>query len=374
MRRPMLALQALRPEALAGAVPVMSAGESRRIVSAVHRAGKLPDYVAHVRRVALDAARAAGHVPELTLVGRQASALDGFVKFAFEAKDGLCFETVRIPLERAGRYSVCVSSQIGCGLGCAFCATGRLGLARNLETWEIVEQVRHVQRELAPAWKQSNGAAPSVHGVVFQGMGEPLANAERVLEAIGVLTDPSAFAIDARAITVCTAGLPEGIRLLARQAPRVRLAISIGSALSSTRRHLMPITAAHPLDDVLDGAVEHARVTGLAPLWAITLLSGVNDSTEHARALAGRVLDFRERTSLRPRISVIAYNATAVGNDDPFRPSSREREQAFCALLHEAGIPTQRRYSGGSDVAAACGQLVARRAPRAPGTTSPVET
>ncbi len=359
----MLALQALRPEALAAAVPVMSAAESRRIVSAVHHTGELPDYVAHVRRVALDAARAAGRVPELKLVGRQASALDGFVKFAFEATDGLCFETVRIPLEHPDRYSACVSSQVGCALGCAFCATGRLGLARNLETWEIVEQVRHVQRELAPEWKRSNGAAPRVHGVVFQGMGEPLANADRVLEAIGVLTDPSAFAIDARAITVCTAGLPEGIRRLARQAPRVRLAISMGSALSSTRRQLMPITAAHPLDAVLDAGLEHARLTGLAPLWAVTLLSGVNDSAEHAQALAQRVLDFRKETLLRPRISVIPYNATAVGDDDPFRPSPREREQAFCALLHQAGIPTQRRYSGGSDVAAACGQLVAGRTP-----------
>lgn len=358
----MLALQALLPEALAAAAPTMSAAESRRIVAAVHRIGRLPEYVAHVRRVALDAARAVGQVPALTEVDRRESALDPFVKFAFEAADGLRFETVRIPLERAGRYAVCVSSQVGCALGCAFCATGRLGLSRNLDTWEIVEQVRHVQQGLGSR-ARTNGGGPRVHGVVFQGMGEPLSNIERVLGAIAVMTDPGAMAIDARAITVCTSGLPAGIRRLAERAPRVRLAISIGSAQPATRRQLMPVTTAHPLEAVLDAAREHAEVTGLAPLWAVTLLNGVNDSTEHARDLAALVLDFRTSTGLRPRVSVIPYNAIADGDDDPFSPSSIERENAFRTVLRDAGIPTHRRYSGGSDVAAACGQLALRSAP-----------
>lgn len=365
LRVTMLALQALRPEVLAAAVPAMTSAESRRIVSAVHRSGEVPGYVAHVRRVALDAARAVGHVPRLAEVERQASALDPFVRYAFESAEGLRFETVRIPLERAGRYSVCVSSQVGCALGCAFCATGRLGLSRNLETWEIIEQVRHVQRELGP---RQQGAHARVHGVVFQGMGEPLANADRVLEAIAVMTYPGALAIDARAITVCTAGLPAGIRRLAREAPRVRLGLSLGSALPATRARLMPISNAHPLDEVLDAALEHARSTRLAPMWAVTLLSGVNDSEEHARALAGLVLDFRDKTGQRPRVSVIPYNAIAT-DDDPFRQSPAEREHAFRAALREAGVPTHRRYSGGSDVAAACGQLAAHS--RHPARTAP---
>ncbi len=357
----MLALSALRPEALAAAVPQVSVAESRKIVSRIHHTGALPAYIPHVRRVAIEAVRAAGHIPSLTVVSRHASALDPFLKLALETHDGLRFETVRIPLERAGRYSVCVSSQVGCALACAFCATGRLGLARNLETWEIVEQVRLVKRGLLDAGPARNQAgAPRVHGVVFQGMGEPLANVDRVLEAIGVMTDPSALAIDARAITVCTAGLPSGIRRLARDAPRVRLGISMGSALSATRRQLMPVTAAHPLEDVIDAAAEHARVTRLAPLWAVTLLSNVNDSPDHARALAARVLDFQQNTGKRPRVSVIPYNSIASGDDDPFRRSPREREIAFLAVLREAGIPTHKRYSGGSDVAAACGQLAAR--------------
>src|SRR5205085_3533399 len=133
-----------------------------------------------------------GVVPRLEVVSERRSAVDPFVKYVLRAGDGSVLETVRIPLERAGRYSVCVSSQVGCALACAFCATGRMGLQRNLETWEIVEQVREVRRTLREGER--------VHGVVFQGMGEPLANLDRVLQAIAVLTDPCARPVDARAI------------------------------------------------------------------------------------------------------------------------------------------------------------------------------
>jgi 23S rRNA (adenine2503-C2)-methyltransferase len=258
---------------------------------------------------------------------------------------------VRIPLQQAGRVSVCVSSQAGCALACAFCATGRLGLARNLETWEIVDQVRAVQARLRGA---------RVHGVVFQGMGEPLANLDRVLAAIAVLTAPYALAIDARAITVCTAGLPEGIRRLGRAAPRVRLGISIGSARPELRRRLMPIAAAHPLADVLDAAAEHAALTGLAPMWAVTLLAGVNDGDDDAAALAELALDFRARTGVAPRLSVIAYNRIADDDADPFRASTAERTAAFRDALAAAGVRSHRRYSGGADITAACGQLSGR--------------
>src|SRR5262249_15522223 len=155
-----------------------------------------------------------------------------------------------------------VSSQVGCALACAFCATGRLGLRRNLETWEIVEQVRVVRRGLVAAGMGRG------HGVVFQGMGEPMANLDRVLEAVAVMSDPSGLAIDSRAMPVCTSGLPSGIRRLAAEAPKVRLGISIASARRDVRRRLMPIEKSHGLDDVLEAAAEHARITGLSPMWA----------------------------------------------------------------------------------------------------------
>ncbi|MCA9680378.1 MAG: radical SAM protein [Kofleriaceae bacterium] len=309
-----------------------------------------------VRRTAAAAVVAAGHVPTVEVRREAASAVDPFVKYVVGLSDGAVVEAVRIPLERPGRFSVCVSSQVGCALGCTFCATGRLGLARNLEAWEIVEQVRVVRRRLPAA---AAGAPPSrVHGVVFQGMGEPLANLDRVLQAIEVLSEPAALRIDARAITVCTAGLPQGIRRLAREAPQVRVGWSMGSAVATTRRALMPVARAHADDEVVDALVEHARVTGHAPMWAVTLLAGVNDGDDDARALAARAAAFRAATGRTPRISVIAYNPIGDGaTPDPFARSPREGD--FRAILAAAGLGSHRRYSGGGDVAAACGQLAA---------------
>jgi 23S rRNA (adenine2503-C2)-methyltransferase len=344
----MIALQAVTPAALAAAVPAITLAEARKLVAMVHRDEPVAASSA-VRRVAADAVRAVGHVPTLAVVERAASALDPFTKLVVEAPDGARVETVRIPLEHPARVSVCVSSQVGCALACTFCATGRLGLARNLEAWEIVEQVRLVRRELAPGQR--------VHGVVFQGMGEPMANLDRVLAAIAVLCDPCGQGIDARGITVCTSGNPAGIRRLAREAPNVRLGLSIASARPAVRRSLMPVDRAHDLDEVLAAAVDHARATRLAPMWAVTLLAGVNDGDDDARALAARAAAFAAITGVRPRLSVLAYNP--IGADDPFRRADDAVLARFRAVLSEHGLPSHRRYSGGSDIAAACGQLAA---------------
>jgi len=348
-----LALQALSPEALAAAASI-PLGDARKIVSVVHRDGPLVPSAA-VPRKSLHAVLAVGHEPRLALCATERSNADPFVKLLLQAADGARFEAVRIPLERAGRFSVCVSSQVGCGLGCRFCATGRMGLRRNLETWEMVEQVREARRSLG-----RDGLEGRVHGVVFQGMGEPLANLEHVLEAIAVMMSPCALQIDARNITVCTAGIPEGIRRLARQAPNVRLGVSIGSAMPAERQRLMPITDRYSLEEVLDAAVEHARLTRFAPLWALTLLAEVNDSRDHALALAGLALGFAARARVRPRISIVPYNS--IGTPEPFSRSSPEREEAFRAAMAACGVATHWRYSGGADVGAACGQLAQARA------------
>ncbi len=380
----MLALQAVTPAGLVQAAPQVTLAEARKLIAQVHR-GEPVAASSSVRRSAAAAVQQIGDVPTLTVVDETASQLDPFVKYLCESA-GDRFETVRIPLEHPDRYTVCVSSQVGCALACAFCATGRLGLTRNLAAWEIVEQVRVVRARLpqggnrigrqgrqerqgsdemiqgdlgglggqAPGDPRSSGR-PRVHGVVFQGMGEPLANLDAVLAAIAVMTEPCALGIDARAITVCTAGLPVGIRRLAREAPNVRLGLSMSSALAAHRKRVMPIADRHDLDDVLDAVAEHAMLTRLAPMWALTLLAGVNDSDDDARALAERAHAFVARTGKRPRISIVAYNA--IGGDDPFRRSTRE--DAFRAVLSAARLPSHRRYSGGSDVAAACGQLAA---------------
>ena len=342
----MIALQGETPESLARLASI-DVPEARRVVAAVHRdedvlSGAPPR---GVRRASIDALRAIAHAPSLVRVTEQKSLLDPFRKLLLAGADGRAFETVRIPLEKKGRFSVCVSSQVGCALACAFCATGRMGLQRNLETWEIVEQVREVRRTLAKGER--------VHGVVFQGMGEPLANLDRVLRAIDVLTDPCAQPVDARAITVCTSGLPTGILRLAKEAPRVRLGLSIGSAIAGDRATIMPIDKAHPLDEVLDAAVVHARASGYAPMWALTLLEGRNDSADHARALAERAKKFERDAGVRPRISIIPYNS--IGEGDPFARSSAHT--AFRDELARSGVFSHARYSGGSDIAAACGQL-----------------
>jgi 23S rRNA (adenine2503-C2)-methyltransferase len=349
----LLALQGLAPSDLAAAIPGLALEDARRIVAQVHRDEDVRTPSSIIRRTAREAVVAAGHVPTLEIASERASRIDPFVKYALGTADGHVVETVRIPLEAAGRFSVCVSSQVGCALGCTFCATGRMGLRRNLETWEIVEQVRIVRRRLPEKSR--------VHGVVFQGMGEPMANLDRVLAAIAVMCDPSALAIDARAITVCTSGLPTGIRRLAEEMPRVRLGLSLSSARRDVRRSLMPIDRAHPLDETIAAAVLHATITGNAPMFAVTLLAGVNDTDEDAHALAELVVDFRARTGKSPRLSIIPYNA--IDDDesrDPFRRTGGDREAAFRDALRARGVFTHKRYSGGGDVAAACGQLAAR--------------
>ena len=344
------ALQALTPNALALLLPGLDAPETRKIVSAMHRDGSIFNPIAGVRRLALDAVRAHCAFPSLRVVVARKSAFDPFVKLLLETPSQDRIETIRIPLERPGRISVCVSSQVGCALACSFCATGRLGLQRNLETWEIIDQVRAVRRLLEPGER--------LHGVVFQGMGEPLANLDRVLDAIAVLTDPCAQAVDARKVTVCTSGIPSGIHRLAQEAPKVRLAVSLGSARPDLRRRLMPISERFSLDQVLDATAAHARTTGLAPLWAVTLLSEVNDTDDDALALAQAATRFAEAAGVRPRISIIPYNAT--GAPDPFTRSSADREERFRDQLRLHGFASHKRYSGGADVGAACGQLIAQ--------------
>ena len=343
--------QALTPEQLSEIAPAVTLAEARKIVSAVHRQGALPLRAsAHVRRRALEQARERTELPVLRLVSTTPSRIDPFVKYTLETPEGCVVEAVRVPLERPGRFTACVSSQVGCALGCAFCATGRMGLVRNLCAWEIVEQVRVMRRDLPPGSR--------IHGAVFQGMGEPLCNWQEVLGAARILSEPCGQAIDARGITISTVGIPGGIRAMARALPNVRLAVSIGSARGpAERRKLIPIDRTHPLDEVLRAAGEHARITRHSPLWAYTLLAGVNDGDEDAAELARVALAWHARWGVRPRISVIPYNP--IGGADPFVRSDPEAEARFEAVLVRSGVVPTRRYSGGSDVGAACGQLAA---------------
>jgi 23S rRNA (adenine2503-C2)-methyltransferase len=356
-------LQEQTPESLCRHFPELTISEARKIISVLFRFGTWQVPMPQVRRVQREQVRTQSEMPELVRVAEQVSSFDRFMKITLEVKGGHQIETVRIPLERAGRYSLCLSSQAGCALACSFCATGRMGLKRNLEVWEIVEQVR-VMRSTLEIPKER------IHGIVFQGMGEPMANLDRVIAAIRVVTEPSGLAIDTHNITICTSGLPTGIRRIAQELPRVRLALSLGSVRHHQRKQLMPITNTHSLQDVMEAAAVHARTTGYAPLWAITLLQGINDQPEEAIALAELVKKFTEQVGVRPRVSVIPYNSIS-DEDDPFRRTADDAQKEFLATLRSHGVFGHVRYSGGGEVNAACGQLAARSRPQ---TTSDVNS
>ncbi len=346
------ALQAFTAEELVQAVEGMRIGEARRLVSAVTRGSRLEAPVEQVRRATLEAVRAAFHVPTLRVKAVEASEVDAFAKLALLTEDERVIEAVRIPLEDPTRASACVSSQVGCALACAFCATGRMGFFRNLETWEIVEQVRLLRAT------DGLGAPRRIHGVVFQGMGEPLLNLDRVIAAIRVMSEPSGLAIDQRAMTVCTSGIPEGVRRLAEDLPRVRVGLSIGNARPEKRTSLMPIERVHPIAQTLEALAFHAKKTGLKPLVAYTPLEGVNDGRADAEALADLLGRFAQLAGTTARLSVIPYNRE---NDrDPFHRQEPESRLRFLADLRALGLHPHERYSGSGDIAAACGQLAAR--------------
>jgi 23S rRNA (adenine2503-C2)-methyltransferase len=322
---------------------------ARRLQSAVLRpggAGEVPADLPEVSPRLLQRVRGQTRVPRLELLEKAVSPTDGFAKYLFRGAGPEPFEAVRIPLlHRPGdeKYVVCVSSQVGCALGCVFCATGRLGFRRNLATWEIVDQVVQVRDD----------SPHPVRGVVFMGMGEPMLNYERVMRACEVLSEPCALAINARAISVSTVGIVPMIRRFTAERRPYRLVVSLTAAEPGLRRLLLPVEGTHPLSELLAAVREYHEATGVRVTLAWTLLRGVNTRPEDARALAALT------AGLPVRLDLIEVN-DATGE---FLPPPAEEYRAFRdALAAElATTPVVRRYSGGKDVHGACGMLAGRR-------------
>jgi len=283
-------------------------------------------------------------LPRLTVAAQQQSA-DGTQKFLFRLADGEAIETVAIP--DGTRVTLCISSQAGCALRCAFCATGAMGFSRNLAVHEIAGQVREMRLLDPPV---------TVTNIVFMGMGEPLMNWKAVDSTLTILNDPNGLGIGARHITVSTVGVLPGIVALGKRPEQFRLAISIHAPTDALRRDLMPINTKYPLADVIEAAkVFDRRVT-----FEYVMLGGVNDGEEFALNLAALARECRAFVNLIP---------LHPGGAGGFTPSSRDRITAFARELRAQNVEVAVRRSRGMDIAAACGQLrterLGRRAPGA---------
>jgi len=284
-------------------------------------------------------------IPRLETIARQLST-DGTEKFLFRLPDGQEIETVAIP--EGGRLTLCISSQAGCALQCAFCATGRMGFQRNLAAWEIAAQVREMAL-LDPPMRVTN--------VVFMGMGEPMMNWSAVDRALTILNSPKGMGIGARHITVSTVGVLPGIIALGARPEQFRLAISIHAPSDELRRELMPVNVKYPLADVLAQAkLFDRRVT-----FEYVMLGGVNDAPEHASQLAALARSCRAFVNLIP---------LHEGGALEFTGTPPQRISSFARALREAGVEVAIRKSRGRDIAAACGQLrverLGRGVPRRP--------
>ncbi len=266
------------------------------------------------------------------------SKISKVVKHLFELSDGKQIEGVYIPEKE--RATLCVSSQVGCALGCTFCATGTMGLIRHLSAGEILDQLLTVR------YREEH----FVSHIVFMGMGEPLHNYEAVSKAVRILNDPAGCAIARRHLTVSTAGWVPGIHKMIEERLPCRLAISMGSPETEKRRELMPVTKKFPLEDLFAAAAEWAQAMNDQVTIEYTLLEGVNDSIQDVKLLV-KLLQ-----GIHAKVNVLTYNP---GPDTPFQRPSLDKIERFTSELERKFTgPVTRRLSRGDEIGAACGQLV----------------
>lgn len=265
---------------------------------------------------------------------------DGSRKYLLQFADGVSVETVGMP--NRNKLAVCISSQAGCAMGCAFCATGLAGLSRSLTAQEMVDQVLHVSRDFGER----------VTSVVFMGQGEPFANLDATIDALRALNDPDGLAIGARHLTVSTCGVIPGIRRFAELPEQFTLAISLHSAVQGTRNQLMPGVKKYTLPRLHEAIQLYVEKTGRRPTYEFAMIDGINDTNPEMQAL----IDFCAGTLCH--VNLIQLNNIP---DSPFRPSPIEKVETLQRRLTMHGVETTIRNSRGSDIDAACGQLKQRR-------------
>ncbi len=281
-------------------------------------------------------AEAPAAVLELTRASR---ATDGTRKYLFKTHDGHLIETVMIP--EKDRRTVCISTQVGCAMGCKFCATGLLGIKRNLKAREIAEQVFVAARDVAPE---------RITNVVVMGMGEPFLNYKETLLALKVLNDKDGFNLAARSIAVSTSGLVEKIRRFADEPEQFHLAISLHTPFEEQRKEIMPVASRHSIPELMDAARYYVEETHRKLFFEYTLLAGVNDQPRHVEALA-ELLDHPLY-----HLNLLRFNWTDTG----FAATPKREAKEFLRYARELGLPATLRPSRGQDIDAACGQLAAK--------------
>ena len=284
------------------------------------------------------AALAAQATVELPEIERRTPAQDGSQKLVLRYGDGARVQAVLMP--DGDRLTLCVSTQVGCGFGCAFCYTGTMGLERNLSAGEIVAQVMVARRGL--------GTGERITHVVYMGMGEPLANYSATVKSLRLLTDPQAFGFSPRRITVSTVGLVSGIERLAKENLRVNLAISLHATSNEIRDRIMPVNRGFAIEELLAACRRFPLPFRQRMTFEYVLLDGVNDSVEDARRLVKLL------KGIRGKINLIPFNDWEGSG---FARPPLARILAFQAVLLEHGITATIRWSKGEDIGAACGQL-----------------
>jgi 23S rRNA (adenine2503-C2)-methyltransferase len=280
---------------------------------------------------------------------REVKSRDGTGKTLFSLADEKTIEAA-LMLYAAGagrpRTTVCLSTQVGCPIGCLFCATGQQGFERNLTPGEMIDQVLYFARRVRDSGEESRHN--HITNIVFMGMGEPLANYEALMQAIVTLTSPRCFGTSPRNITISTAGLVPQIRQLSRERVKVGLAVSLHAPDNTLRNKLVPLNKRYPLGELIPACREYAEKTGRRVSFEYVLFNGVNDSLSQAGALA-RLLN-----GINYHVNLIPANRTA---DSTFEPPSHARVLAFEQQLKLAGINCTLRLSRGQDINAGCGQL-----------------
>lgn len=283
----------------------------------------------------------------ITPVTTQVSKAGDTVKTLFELEDGKKIEAVLMRHE-GGRNTVCLSSQVGCPMACTFCATGTMGLKRNLSAEEMFDQVVHFAKYLKP--EQAH-----VTNVVFMGMGEPMHNYDNVMSAVRLMNDPQGFNLGARHISISTCGIVPGIKKLAQEPLQVNLAISLHSAVDKTRSSIMPVNNAYPVKKLMEAIDDYCEKTNRKVFFEYLLLEGINDTKEEARAVAN-LLQHNYRLF---HVNLIKFHDT---DHDAYKPTATDSRLRFMRWLQEFSVPVTHRRTFGEDIDAACGQLAVNEA------------